>query len=104
MPKTKTHSGAKKRFKVTAGGKILRRRGNRTTPPGHLVKRKQAKRKRVRQDRPVARSDQKNARKMLGGLKKAEVPLDRKVLAELAVSDPQAFGALAQQAKSALES
>ena len=27
----------------------------------------------------------------------------RKVLAELAVSDPQAFGALADQAKSALE-
>jgi ribosomal protein L20 len=31
------------------------------------------------------------------------VPLDRKVLAQLAVSDPKAFGALAQRAKSALE-
>jgi large subunit ribosomal protein L20 len=36
-------------------------------------------------------------------LRKAEIPLDRKVLAELAVNDPQAFGAIAQQAKSALE-
>jgi len=31
------------------------------------VKRKPAKRKRVRQDRPVAPSDQKTLRKMLGG-------------------------------------
>ena len=38
------------------------------------------------------------------GLKAAEVELDRKVLADLAVSDPVAFGAIAEQAKSALES
>ena len=66
MPKTKTHSGVKKRFKVSAAGKILRRRDNRTSPPGHLVKRKPAKRKRVRQDRPVAPSDRKALKKMLG--------------------------------------
>jgi large subunit ribosomal protein L20 len=40
---------------------------------------------------------------LMDGLKRAEVGLDRKVLAELAVSDPQAFGALAARAKSALE-
>ena len=40
----------------------------------------------------------------MAGLRKAEIPLDRKVLAELAVSDPQAFGAIARQAKSALPS
>ena len=67
MPKTKTHSGVKKRFKVTAAGKILRRRDNRTSPPGHLVKRKPAKRKRVRQDKQVAPSDQKTIKKMIGG-------------------------------------
>jgi large subunit ribosomal protein L20 len=39
----------------------------------------------------------------MAGLREAEIPLDRKVLAELAVNDPQAFGAIAQQAKSALE-
>src|SRR5438128_5390637 len=37
------------------------------------------------------------------GLKAANVDLDRKVLAELAVSDPQAFGAIAEQAKAALD-
>jgi large subunit ribosomal protein L35 len=67
MPKTKTHCGVKKRFNWSAGGKIWRRRDNRTSPPGHLVKRKPAKRKRVRQDRPVAPSDQKAVRKMFGG-------------------------------------
>ena len=37
MPKMKSGSGAKKRFKVTGTGKILRRRRHRTTPPGHLI-------------------------------------------------------------------
>ena len=50
----------------------------------------------------------KKRRKVLGqakgywGLKKAEIELDRKVLADLAVEDPQAFGAIAERAKSAL--
>ncbi|MCG5218835.1 50S ribosomal protein L35 [Streptosporangium sp. KLBMP 9127] len=29
MPKMKTHSGAKKRFRITGSGKIVRRRANR---------------------------------------------------------------------------
>ena len=31
MPKMKTHSGAKKRFRVTGSGKVVRRRANRAT-------------------------------------------------------------------------
>jgi len=38
----------------------------------------------------------------IAGLKVAEVELDRKVLADLAISDPEAFGKLAEQAKAAL--
>ena len=37
----------------------------------------------------------------MNGLKKAGVTLDRKVLAELAVADPQAFAKLAETAKAA---
>lgn len=37
----------------------------------------------------------------VAGLKRANVELDRKVLADLAVSDPHAFGAVAQLAKQA---
>jgi large subunit ribosomal protein L35 len=65
MPKQKTHSGAKKRFKVSAAGKVLRSRRHRTTPPGHLVK-SQAKRKRARRNGPVAPSDAKSIKKLLG--------------------------------------
>jgi large subunit ribosomal protein L35 len=66
MPKTKTSSSVKKRFKVTAGGKLLRRRRHRTTPPGHLVKSKPGKRKRGREGARVARSDEKAVKKMIG--------------------------------------
>src|SRR5919199_794166 len=50
-----------------------------------------------------ARANGLSYNQLIAGLKKAEIELDRKVLAELAVSDPQAFGAIADQAKSALE-
>jgi large subunit ribosomal protein L20 len=42
--------------------------------------------------------------KFMGGLKKAGIELNRKILADLAVSDPPAFGALVSQAKAALDS
>ena len=37
------------------------------------------------------------------GLKAADIELDRKVLADLAVHDAEAFGAIVEQAKAALE-
>jgi len=40
--------------------------------------------------------------RMMNGLKKASIGVDRKVLADLAVHDLAAFGALAGKAKSAL--
>ena len=39
--------------------------------------------------------------KFISGLKKAGIELDRKILAELAVSDPAAFKSLTEQAKAA---
>ena len=66
MPKMKTGSSAKKRFKLTGTGKILRRRRHRTTPPGHLIKTRPGKRKRARQGALVASSDQKRLKKLLG--------------------------------------
>ena len=39
---------------------------------------------------------------MMHGLKLAEVELDRKVLADIAVADPKAFAVLADTAKAAL--
>jgi large subunit ribosomal protein L20 len=38
----------------------------------------------------------------INGLKKASIEIDRKILAELAVNDPNAFASLVEQSKSAL--
>ena len=51
----------------------------------------------------AARAEGLSYNQLVSGLRKAEIPLDRKVLADLAVSDPEAFGKIAAQAKAALE-
>src|SRR5947208_9833187 len=38
----------------------------------------------------------------MNGLKKAGIEVDRKILADIAVRDPEAFGALAEKARAAL--
>lgn len=40
--------------------------------------------------------------RLINGMNRAEIEVDRKVLADLAVRDPEAFGAIAEQAKAAL--
>lgn len=42
MPKIKTHSGAKKRFKLTKNGKVIRAHANKR----HILNKKTTKRKR----------------------------------------------------------
>jgi large subunit ribosomal protein L20 len=51
----------------------------------------------------AARQNGLSYNQFVAGCKKAEIALDRKVLADLAVSDPDAFAAIAEKAKSALE-
>ena len=63
MPKTKTRSAAKKRFKVTGTGKIMRRPAMRS----HNLEAKSSKRKRgFRKQRELAGSDYKALKKMFG--------------------------------------
>ena len=52
----------------------------------------------------AARQHDLSYNQFIAGLKKAEIELDRKVLADLAVSDPAAFGKIAERAKAALQS
>jgi large subunit ribosomal protein L20 len=52
----------------------------------------------------AARQNGLSYNQFIAGLKKAEIGLDRKVLADLAVSDPEAFAAVAEKAKAALDS
>jgi large subunit ribosomal protein L35 len=64
MPKTKTSSSVKKRFKVTASGKLLRRRAMKS----HNLEKKSSKRKRgFRKDTAVDESNVPALRKMIGG-------------------------------------
>jgi large subunit ribosomal protein L20 len=51
----------------------------------------------------AARAHGLSYNQLVSGLRKAEIELDRKVLADLAVSDPAAFGEIAEQAKAALQ-
>ena len=50
----------------------------------------------------AARQNDMSYSALMNGLRKAGIEIDRKVLADLAVRDPQAFSALADQARSAL--
>lgn len=62
MPKMKTHRGAKKRFRFTATGKIMRARAYK----GHLLSHKTAKRKRrLRQQTLVNVTEVRRLRKLL---------------------------------------
>ncbi len=63
MPKMKTHSGAKKRFKVTGSGKLRRLQIN--TKHG-MVKRSSRRQRRLHGEIPVAPGDEARIKRMLG--------------------------------------
>jgi large subunit ribosomal protein L35 len=63
MPKMKTHSGAKKRFKVTATGKVRARHSYST----HILEKKSPKRKRQhRNPAVISKHDVKRIKILLG--------------------------------------
>jgi large subunit ribosomal protein L35 len=63
MPKMKTHSGAKKRFKVTPTGKVRGRRAF----SSHILEKKSPKRKR-RFSKPseISKADEMRVKNLLG--------------------------------------
>ena len=63
MPKMKTHSGAKKRFRVTGKGKLMRQQANRR----HYLEHKASKRtRRLGSDVEVSAADTRKIKKLLG--------------------------------------
>jgi large subunit ribosomal protein L35 len=63
MPKMKTHSGASKRFRLTATGKIMRRRANRN----HLLEHKSSRRtRRLANEVVLSPADTKKMKRLLG--------------------------------------
>ena len=63
MPKQKTNSAAKKRFKISGAGKLLRRHAMKS----HNLEKKSAKRRRTfRDDHAVDSADAREVRRLLG--------------------------------------
>ena len=63
MPKQKTHSGAKKRIKVTGSGKLLREKAGKR----HLLERKSSKlTRRLSGTTEVSKADTGKMKKLLG--------------------------------------
>jgi large subunit ribosomal protein L35 len=63
VPKQKTNSAARKRFKITGAGRILRRHAMKS----HNLEKKSAKRRRgFRRDHAVDGSDAREVRRLLG--------------------------------------
>jgi len=63
MPKMKTHSGAKKRFRVTGTGKVMRERTNKR----HLLEGKSSRRtRRLSLDTEATAPVAKTAKRLLG--------------------------------------
>ena len=63
MPKVKTASGAKKRFKVSGAGKLMRRHAMKSH---NLMKKSSKRRRSFRKDHEVAATDVKGVKKLLG--------------------------------------
>jgi large subunit ribosomal protein L35 len=64
MPKMKTNSSAKKRFKRTGNGKFKRKKAFRS----HILTKKSPKKKRqLRKDTLVDAADRKQIKRLLGG-------------------------------------
>jgi large subunit ribosomal protein L35 len=63
MPKNKTHSGTKKRFRLTGSGKVMREQANRR----HLFEGKPSKRTRaLALDVEASSADVKRVKRLLG--------------------------------------
>ena len=63
MPKQKTHSGAKKRFKVSGTGKLIKEQTNKR----HLLEGKSSKRtRRLSVDQVVSKADTRKVNRLLG--------------------------------------
>ncbi len=63
VPKNKTHSGAKKRFRLSGSGKVMREQANRR----HLAEHKSSRRmRRLAADQVLSPGDARTVKKLLG--------------------------------------
>jgi large subunit ribosomal protein L20 len=91
-----------------ARSKLFRTAKQAVTKSGQYAYRDRRQRKRqfraiwIARINAAARLHELSYSRFINGLKKAEIEIDRKVLADIAVHDPDAFAVLAEQAKASL--
>ena len=78
------------------------RRSLRYAYVGRKLKKRDFRRLWIARVNAGARANGISYSKLINGLKKAEIDINRKMLSELAISNPEAFTALCEKAKAAL--
>jgi len=102
LKKAKGYYGARSKLYKTARQAV--------TKSGQYAYRDRRQRKRqfralwIARINAAARLHELSYSRFINGLKRAEIEIDRKIMADIAVHDPDAFGVLAEQAKAALSS
>ena len=119
MPRVKRGVTAHKRHKKIldeakgyygARSKLYKTARQAVTKSGQYAYRDRRQRKRqfralwIARINAAARLHELSYSRFINGLKRAEIEIDRKIMADIAVHDPDAFGVLAEQAKAALSS
>jgi large subunit ribosomal protein L20 len=117
MPRVKRGVVAKARHKKVlskargyygARSKLYKTAKQAVTKAGQYAYRDRRQRKRqfralwIARINAAARLHELSYSRLINGLKLAEIDIDRKILADIAVRDPDAFGVLAEQAKASL--
>ena len=95
----KGYYGGKSKLFKTANESVIR--GLRNAYVGRRLKKRDYRKLWIARINAAARMNGTTYSKMIAGLKKANVTINRKMLAEIAVTDPKAFTEIAEIAKKA---
>ena len=101
MKLAKGYFGAKSKQYRAASEQV--RRSLRYAYIGRKLKKREYRRLWIARINAAARMNDISYSRLINGLKVAGVIIDRKMLSELAISDPAAFASLAEQAKAAVK-
>ena len=88
--------------KVFRAAKPAVMRALRSAYIGRKLKKRQYRQLWITRVNAAARDNGMSYSKLMSGLKKAEIAINRKMLSEIAISDPKAFAKLCEVAKKAL--
>ncbi len=88
--------------KVFRAAKPAVMRALRSAYIGRKLKKRQYRQLWITRINAAARDNGMSYSKLMSGLKKAEIAINRKMLSEIAISDPKAFAKLCEVAKKAL--